>query len=112
MPNAAHAAAWHWESIGTDLHRMRVLMLLAQAHPQAGLGETALTYAEEMRSCFLAMPGTPDWELAFAHVVHAHAVSAAGDRGKHVHSYAEACGALCWALIAVLISRHRHPGAA
>jgi hypothetical protein len=92
--NAAHAAAWHWQAIGTALHRMRALMLLAQAHAQAGIGATALAYAEEMRSYFLATPGTPDWEVAFAHLVHAHAASAAGARSQHVQSYAAAIKAL------------------
>jgi hypothetical protein len=92
--NAAHAAAWHWQAIGTALHRMRALMLLAQAHAQAGLGTTALAYAEEMRSYFLATPGTPDWEVAFAHLVHAHAAFAAGDSIRHEQSYAAAVKAV------------------
>ncbi|HEY3564173.1 MAG TPA: hypothetical protein VGL96_04150, partial [Casimicrobiaceae bacterium] len=48
--NAAHAAAWHWQQIGTELHRMRACMLLAQAHARAGLGSSALAYAERMRA--------------------------------------------------------------
>lgn len=92
--NAAHAAAWHWQAIGTELQRMRALMLLAQAHAQAGLGTTALAYAEEVRSYFLATPSTPDWEVAFTHVVHAHAASAAGAKSQHAHSYAQAVQAV------------------
>lgn len=57
--SAAHAAAWHWQTIGTDLHRMRALMLLALAHAQAGLGTTALIYADEMHSYFVTGPGYP-----------------------------------------------------
>src|SRR5262245_21827739 len=48
--NAAHAAAWHWQAVGNELNRMRALMLLAQAHAMAGLGTSALAYANEMRS--------------------------------------------------------------
>ena len=92
--DAAHAAAWHWQAIGTELHRMRALMLLAQAHAMAGLGATALAYAEEMRSYFLATPSTPDWEVAFAHVVHAHAASTAGAESEHARSYAQAIQAV------------------
>ena len=92
--NAAHAAAWHWQQIGTELNRMRALMLLAQAHAQAGLGATALVFAEEMRSYFLAAPGTPDWERAFAYIVHAHAAWAAGARDDHARSYADAADAV------------------
>lgn len=92
--NAAHAAAWHWQHIGTELHRMRALMLLAQAHAKVGLGDTALAYADDMRAYFLTSSGTPDWEIAFAHVVHAHAASAAQARESHLQSYSEAAKAL------------------
>ena len=92
--NAAHAAAWHWQQIGTELHRMRACMLLAQAHARAGLGSSALAYAERMRAYFLFAPDTPDWERAFTHVVHAHAPAAAGARQQHAESYANAQAAL------------------
>jgi hypothetical protein len=92
--NAAHAAAWHWQHIGTELNRMRALMLLAQAHAQAGLGRTALIFADEMLSYFLAAPSTPDWELAFAHVVHARAAWSAGAKEQHAQSYAKAVRAV------------------
>src|SRR6185437_15003798 len=48
--NAAHAATWHWRQIGDELNRMRALMLLACAHAHAGLGESAMGFAEEMRA--------------------------------------------------------------
>ena len=92
--NAAHAAAWHWQSAGNELNHMRALMLLAQAHAMAGLGSTALAYADEMRSYFLAEPSTPDWELAFVHTIHAHAASVAGSAEQHAHSYAQAAKAV------------------
>jgi hypothetical protein len=92
--DAAHAAAWHWQQIGTELNRMRALMLLAQAHAQAGLGRTALTFADEMRTYFQTAPSTPDWELAFAHVVHAHAAWATGAKDQHAQSYAKAVEAV------------------
>ena len=88
--NAAHAAAWHWQHVGTELQRMRALMLLAQAHAQAGLGATALAYAEEVRTYFLAAASAPDWEIAFTHVVHAHAAWAARASEQHALSYAQA----------------------
>jgi hypothetical protein len=92
--DAAHAAAWHWQHIGNELNHMRALMLLAEAHARAGLGASALAFAEEMRSYFLAAPGTPDWELAFTHVVHAHAAWAAGADDEHARSYAKAVDAV------------------
>ncbi len=92
--NAAHSAAWHWQDIGTPLHRMRALMLLALAHAQSGLGATALGYAEEMHAYFLGTPDTPDWEIAFAHVVRAHAASAARAERQHAHFFALAVEAM------------------
>lgn len=92
--DAAHAAAWHWRHVGTELNRMRALMLLAQAHAQAGLGTTALAYADEVRAYFLASSSTPDWEIAFTHVVHAHAAWAAGAKELHARSYATGAQAI------------------
>lgn len=92
--NAAHAAAWHWQLVGSELNRMRALMLLAEAHAQAGLGTTALAYADEMRAYFLGVPSTPDWEVAFVHVVHAHAAWAAKAKERHAQSYAQAVQAV------------------
>jgi nicotinamide mononucleotide (NMN) deamidase PncC len=92
--DAAHASAWHWKAIGNEQNRMRATMLLAEAHALAGHGATALAYAREMRAYFLARPDTPDWEIAFAHTVHAHAAHAAGEHGEHGASYALAVGAI------------------
>jgi hypothetical protein len=78
MLNAAHASAWHWTKAGSELNRMR---------------QSALAYAEEMRTYFLGVQ-SPDWEVAFVHVVHAHAASAAGETHKHRASYGLAVAAL------------------
>jgi hypothetical protein len=93
MLDAAHASAWHWRKVGTELHRMRATMLLAEVHALLGLGPAALAHAEEMREYFLTA-GAPDWEVAFVHTVHAHAASAAGDTAKHRTSYESAVAAL------------------
>ncbi|HMF27372.1 MAG TPA: hypothetical protein VKE42_01285, partial [Candidatus Cybelea sp.] len=92
--NAAHAAAWHWGHVGNELNRMRALMLLAQAHAQAGLGTSALAYADEMKAYFLASPSTPDWEVAFTHVVHSYSAWAAKATEQHARSYAQALQAV------------------
>jgi hypothetical protein len=88
--NAAHAADFHWQAIGTTLQKMRARMLLALAHALAGLGRSALAYADETRAYFLDEPETPDWELAFVHAIHAHAAAVAGDAQAHAASYAAA----------------------
>jgi len=92
--NAAHAATWHWRQIGDELNRMRALMLLACAHAHAGLGESAMGFAEEMRAYFLARPDTPDWELAFVHAIHAYAAAACGNVELHARSHAFAVQAI------------------
>jgi hypothetical protein len=93
MLNAAHASAWHWTRVGAELNRMRATLLLAEVHALLGLGQSALAYAEEMRTYFLGVR-SPDWEVAFVHVVHAHAASAAGDTEKHRASYRLAVAAI------------------
>ena len=93
MLNAAHASAWHWTKVGTELNRMRATMLLAEVHALLGLGQSALAHAEAMRTYFLGVQ-SPDWEVAFVHVVHAHAASAAGETETHRASYGLAVAAL------------------
>ena len=93
MLNAAHASAWHWTKVGTALNRMRATMLLAEVHALLGSGQSALAYAEEMRTYCLGIQ-SPDWDIAFVHVVHSHAASAAGETEKHRDSYGLAVAAI------------------
>ena len=88
--DAAHAAAWHWAEVGTELNRMRSRSLLALAHARAGLGKTALAYSDETRPYLLARAGAADWEIAMAHAIHAYAASAAGADDVHARAYADA----------------------
>lgn len=94
MLTAAHASAFHWAHVGTELNRMRATMLLAEVHALLGHGPTALGLATAMRRYFLERTDTPDWELAFTHAIHAHAAHAAGDAGTHRAAHAEARRAL------------------
>jgi len=93
MLDAAHASAWHWSAVGTELNRMRATMLLAEVHALLGFGASALRYAEEMRAYFTARE-TADWELAFTHVIHAHAASAADAVETHRIAYEKAMAAI------------------
>lgn len=93
MLNAAHASAFHWATMGAKLNDMRAKTLLAEVHALLGLGASALKYAEESRSYFLARD-TEDWEIAYAHVIHAHAAATAGASELHSDSYARALAAL------------------
>ena len=87
MLDVAHASAWHWAAVGTELHRMRYTALLAEVHALVGDGERALAYATQMRDFFLAQADTPDWELALTHTIYAHAAHAAGRKQAHADSY-------------------------
>jgi hypothetical protein len=69
-------------------------MLLAEVHALLGHGAIALVYAREMREYFLGKADTPDWEIAFTHVVYAHAAHAAGELVQHQAAYREAAAAI------------------
>ena len=86
MLRTAHASAWHWGVVGSELNHARATMLLAAAHAEAGDGPAALRYANAMRAYFTARE-TLDWELAFTHAIHAHAAWVAGDKTAHAVSY-------------------------
>jgi len=92
--NHAHASAFHWQAIGTDLQKMRATMLLANVHASLGLGGSAMNYANQMRSYFLAQSSVADWEIAFVHTIHARASACVGDTAGHKDSYANAQNAL------------------
>ena len=94
MLDAAHASAWHWQRVGTELNRMRAAMLLAEVHAAVGHGETAMRHAKPMREYFLGKPETPDWEIAFTHLVYAHAAHAVADKSTHRAAYEQASRAV------------------
>jgi hypothetical protein len=89
MLDAAHASAFHWGSVGTELNRARAQMLLGHVHAALGRGQTALRYAQRSHD-YLVAHEPPDWEIAFSHAILAHAAFAAGDAGVHRHHYAKA----------------------
>jgi len=89
MLNAAHASAYHWSLIGTELNDMRAIMLLAEVHALLGFGPSAYAYAQHMKTYFTSHD-TPDWELAFTHTIYAHAAYVNGELAEHASSYAEA----------------------
>jgi hypothetical protein len=86
MLHAAHASAYHWNTVGTDLNRARAKYLLAEVHALVGFGASALSLATEALSYFETVD-TPDWERAYLHVIHSHAAAAAGDAHSHAASY-------------------------
>ena len=78
---------------GAELNDMRAKTLLAEVHALLGYGASALQYANEVKPYFLARK-TEDWELAYIHVIHAHAAAIAGDSQLHRQSYDAAVPAI------------------
>jgi hypothetical protein len=93
MLDAAHASLLHWSKIGNELNRMRGKMLLAEVHSLLGFGELAYSYAKEMHDYFISNE-TPDWEIAFAHAIYAHAAQISGDTAAHKAVYEQAVRAI------------------
>ncbi len=89
MLDAAHTAAFHWAACGTEQNVQRAKMLLAEVHTLLGLGDSALEYARGMHEYFLSQD-TPDWEIAFAHCILAHAAHVAGDDDIYREAFADA----------------------
>lgn len=87
MLHAAHAAACHWREIGTELHVARADLLLGLVHALLGNGVLAMNHGRRSYDYFITHP-CPDWELAFAHAVLAHAAHTAGERELHGEHYA------------------------
>ncbi len=85
----AYAAAWHWSRVGTPLNSARAEVLLAHVHALLGHGPLALQYAQRCLAFFGSGQGE-DWDLAFAHMVMAHAAAASGDAPQHAAHYAKA----------------------
>ena len=87
--HTAHAAAWHWSRVGSELNTARANLLLGFAHALAGDGPLALRYAMSSFNYFNEH-GAPVWEQAFAHAVLAAAAKAAGNAPLHAEHYPEA----------------------
>ncbi len=89
MLDAAHAAAFHWSAVGTELNVMRAKMLLAEVHALVGFGASSFALSAEVLSYF-KHSNALDWERAFAYVIHAHAAYAAGRAEDHADAYKRA----------------------
>jgi hypothetical protein len=89
MLNAAHASAYHWAVIGTELNQVRAKMLLGHVYAALGRGQDALSYAQQSFD-YLAAHEPPDWEIAFSHAILANAAYAAHEDKLHRQHYARA----------------------
>jgi hypothetical protein len=89
MRNAAHASAFHWAAVGTELNRARADMLLGRVYAALGVGDAAVAYARRSFD-YLVAHDPPDWEIAFAHAILAHAAFSARDAASHTRNYEKA----------------------
>jgi hypothetical protein len=87
MLHLAHAAALHWRRVGTEVHRVRADLLLGQVYALLGQGAQAMVYARRCYDFVSARP-CPEWEVAFAHAVLAHAAQVVGDSELYERHYA------------------------
>jgi hypothetical protein len=87
MLNAAHASAFHWSRIGSDLNKARADMLLALVHGLLGNGPLAMTHARRSFE-YISSHESPDWEFALAHAVLANAAYAAGEVSLYATQHA------------------------
>lgn len=89
MVHLAHAAALHWAAVGDDDTRARAWGLLAQAHALAGNGALARHYAV-LNHDYVKGRAAADWEIAFAEIIMANAMHAAGRADDHRAYYEKA----------------------
>jgi hypothetical protein len=83
----------HWSAVGNEQNRMRGQMLLAEIHALLGFGKSAYSYAKKMHDYFITNE-TPDWEIAFAHTIYAHAAQVSGDTATYKVAYENAVKAI------------------
>lgn len=80
LVHAAHASGYHWQQVGTTVHRGRALYMIANAHAAVGQGDAGKAFGA---ACLQLMEAEPDafadWDVAFAHDALARAIAAAGE---------------------------------
>lgn len=84
--DAAHCSRAHWREVGTELQRMRAHLLVAHAHACCSIAETSILWARECTAYFTSTK-TEDWELAFVHMIHAHAAYLSRLSKEHAEHY-------------------------
>jgi hypothetical protein len=87
MLSAAHASAFHWSRIGSDLNKARADLLLGLVHGFLGNGPLATTHARRSFE-YISAQESPDWEFALAHAVVANAAHAAREASLYAAQYA------------------------
>lgn len=87
--DAAHAAAHHWQKIGTEALVAQAHLLLGRVHALLGHGPLAMKFATAAFDSITSRD-CETWEAAFAHAILADAAATSGDTRVHAKRYAAA----------------------
>jgi hypothetical protein len=91
--DAAHAAAYHWRRVGTDLNMLRAATLLTTAYVHLGWPEAATRHAERTQGLLRSLPdgATPfDAAAGFAAVGRAFELTGRRDEAEASRTAARA----------------------
>jgi hypothetical protein len=86
MLQAAHAAMFFWNIVGSASNRAHAAQLVAHVYALLRLPNPARHYLAKSEPFFLE-PGREPWEEALAAAVKANVAAACGDADVHQHSY-------------------------
>ena len=93
MLQAAHAAMYFWNIVGTPKNRAHAAQLVAHVYALLGSGSLARTFLERSQPVFLG-EGAEPWEVAMAHAVAANVGAATNDAQAHREHYGKALSLL------------------
>lgn len=82
MLQAAHAAMYLWNFVGTENNKAHAAQLLAHAYATLKLPEPAVIYLAKSEPILLSESAEP-WERALAHAIAANVAAARGDHALH-----------------------------
>ena len=87
--DAAHAAAHHWNQIGTATQVAQAELLLGRVHAILGHADLALQYATSAFNAITSSGADPS-QAAFAHAILANAAAVSGHAELHAEHYSQA----------------------
>jgi hypothetical protein len=86
MLQAAHAAMYFWNIVGTENNKAHAAQLLAHVYATLKLPAPAAHYLAKSQPAFFADTAEP-WEKALAHAVAANVAAANGQPDQHAEHY-------------------------
>jgi len=89
MLQAAHAASYFWNRVGTPRNHAHAWQLLAHAYALQGIVGPAQHYGDKSFAFFTQNASEP-WEMAFVYVIAANVSACAGNKEHHSAQYAKA----------------------